>query len=438
MFQITLLTPFFLAGFLYAEPQSIYQELWKLDQAHSGLSASAPKNGGEIELNAQAAYPGRGSDGAPQPLFTKVESTKLQSKTYQTFVKLLDNYEYAKDEREDALGSNPVEDAERIEFVEAVVKSEVGQKTLKFFQTQSAISEEEFSQLLTRLWFEPFNNYYGGNEVRDCTGFEHVFIGEEGSGSGFGGYHYWYTFFLQEKAQLVDYLGHNYGGARGGAQNPYISTLAMRWKTPLGLETKEVSGFLVGPSPELVLLWGTLAYAENAKLGTGSDQEIPVAVEGADLKLVLYREVEKSSKEKPVRGKRIRSFYPKYLGESSAAKPIVPSPVQPALGQPTIRIRQALINAPGAEERGHEWVELFNASDKAVDLTGWTLRTQSNSSNALTGTLQPKESRQFIVSALSNRGGSLSVFDASGKEVAKESYGMTEDGKVTVFSETAP
>ncbi len=444
MFQIAVLTPFFLASFLFAEPQAIYQELWKLDQAHGGLSASVSKSSSEIELNEQSRYEGKGGDAAPLPLFTRVESPKLKRKTYQTLVKLLDNYEYAKDEKEDALGANPPEDTERVEFVAAVVASEVGQRAFKYFQTQGGLSEAEFSQLLTRLWFEPFNNYYGGNEVRDCTGFEHVFIGEEGSGAGFGGYHYWYTFFLQEKAQQVDFLGHNYGNTRGGPANPYVSTLAMRWNTPLGPATKDVSGFLVGPSPELVLLWGALAYAENASFGNSADKEIPVSVEGADLKLVLYREVERGSKDNSVRGKHIRSFYPKYLGVSSPASPVSPvSPVSPGPSRPTpkksaVRFSKALINAPGSEERGHEWVEVYNGSESAVDLTGWTVQTQPRGQTPLMGTLQPKEFRQFSVGALSNKSGTLTLLDAAGNEVARESYGQTEDGKVTVFFETAP
>jgi poly(U)-specific endoribonuclease len=440
MFQIAVLTPFLFASFLFAENQALYQELWALDQAKGGLGASVAgsKNPKEIVINEQARYLGKGADAASLPLFTKVDSLKLQRRTYQTLVKLLDNYEFAKDEKEDALGANPLEDAERVDFIDAVVKTEVGQRVFKHFQTQGALTEAEFSQLLTQLWFEPFNNYYGGNEVRDCTGFEHVFVGEEGSRSGFGGYHYWYTFFLQEKTQTVDFLGHNYGNTRGGETIPSVATLAMRWNTPAGPATKEVSGFLVGPSPELILLWGALAYAENA--GTNADKEIPVSIEGADLNLVLYRNVERGRSEDQVRGKHIRSFYPKYMGLSAGSAPpkVLPTVPQTPKKSGTIRITQALINAPGAEERGNEWVEIQNLGENPVDLTGWTLQTQSKVTKKLTGTLQVKESQRVVIEPLSNRGGTLFLFDAGGREVAHESYWMTEDGKITVFSETLP
>ena len=45
----------------------------------------------------------------------------------------------------------------------------------------------------------------------DCSGFEHVFVGETRGDTEVIGFHNWIQFYLQEKAGHVDYQGYILG-----------------------------------------------------------------------------------------------------------------------------------------------------------------------------------------------------------------------------------
>lgn len=290
----------------------IYEDLWALDGAHGGLVA-----GRDIVVNMQSPYRGASNDEAPLPLFSKVDESKLKSATFRAFSALTDNYVFIQGEPEDAMGSNPKEDAEIDLFLKEVLKTQVAQETLAYLNTSGkageVLTEARFLEVLKRLWFEPYENHFGGESVEYCTGFEHVFVGEDG-GNGFGGYHFWYTFFRAEQRNEVDYLGHGYRSNKGGQQLNEVAEIAMKWKSPDGDRTKPITGFLVGVSPELQLMWGTLAYFDNAAQKTA---DVPVSVKAgrAKLNLVLYRSITRNGHGKTAeRGDHIRTFYPKFLG----------------------------------------------------------------------------------------------------------------------------
>jgi poly(U)-specific endoribonuclease len=451
MIRFLSLTTLFLCVGVFAQKNPIYQELWSIDQSENGLKPVLPAQAahGEVVVDEQNAYSPGAGDAAPTPLFPQpIQSKKIASPTYRTFEALLDNYEFSQSEPEDAVGANPTEDKEREDFLTAALSTKVLKRTLEFINANGlagrTLAEKEFANELRAIWFEPYTNYFGGKASPDCVGFEHVFVGEQGSGSGIGGYHFWYTFYLQEKRNEVNFLGHNYVDPSGAA-NPTISTLAMSWDTPNGPATKEISGFLIGPSPEMLLAWGTLAYYQNAYSNPNDDFPIATEVEGSQLDLILYREVEKSAKANTIRGRHIRTFYPKYQG-SGTGTPVSPAPhttpstKKPNPSQPTLKISQALINPSGAIETGREWVEITNFGNAEMDLSGWTLRDRQGRAQALSGTIAAGATLKVEIvetngefPLLANRHAWITLNDASGKEVLRQSYEFTKDGEVTVF-----
>jgi len=83
---------------------------------------------------------------------------------------------------------------------------------------------------------------------------------------------------------------------------------------------------------------------------------------------------------------------------------------------------------PAGEDRGREWVELFNPTSDAIDLTGWTLQT-THGAQALaevTGLLMPggRLVYQFTDQALDNVG---SGFPAEDSIVLRDSHGRRVD-----------
>lgn len=60
----------------------------------------------------------------------------------------------------------------------------------------------------------------------------------------------------------------------------------------------------------------------------------------------------------------------------------------PTDSQPKVVINEMMYTSPGNLERRYEWVELYNGSDTAVDITGWTIWTSSEQhADALTAYL---------------------------------------------------
>jgi len=279
----------------------IYEDLWALDQKENGLSPE------ELITDEGEPYQ-KGKDAAEKPLFEALKSNKTSGPTYTTVKALFDNYEYDGKKPEDEIGANPPEDTEREAFLTEVLKTGVMKATAKHLE----LSDGDMREELRREWFEPFTNYYAGKADPYCTGFEHVFIGEEGSSKGFGGYHFWYKYYLEELAGLVNYLGFNYGGVDGGENEPYVATLAMTWKVGKKDQLKPISGFMVGASPELILAWGTLAYFDNAKASATKTVDVPVTIDKTEINLVMHRETLKGRPTKM--GKRIRTFYPVFKG----------------------------------------------------------------------------------------------------------------------------
>jgi poly(U)-specific endoribonuclease len=310
----------------------IYEDLWAIDQLGNGLSAEILTPGApakkDIQVHPQTSFSSKKGykDAAPKPYFAEVSPDKLEGETYQTLEALFDNYNLNPRDGEDLLGSKPEEDKEIEAFLDAISKTFVFEETLKFINQKNLagrkLTEAAFKADIKKIWFEPYDNFFrpsgksNGKASPDCTGFEHVFVGEA-SGDSIGGYHNWYKFYLEEQAGNVNYLGYA-EGIPGAETVPEVATFAMSWDTDEGRLNKPVTGFLVGNSPELQIAWGTLAFYQTSKVSQFEDINLIVSIENAIVSLVLYREVlEKAIDDKPVRGDQIRTFYPKLISLNS-------------------------------------------------------------------------------------------------------------------------
>lgn len=90
----------------------------------------------------------------------------------------------------------------------------------------------------------------------------------------------------------------------------------------------------------------------------------------------------------------------------------------------------ACLPNPTGIDPGNETVTLKNNSADAVQITGWTIRDESNNSVSLTGSLAADEERTIALGEgelpLNNGGDELTLFDSSGTPVHSVSYSSAQ------------
>jgi uncharacterized protein YukJ len=101
-------------------------------------------------------------------------------------------------------------------------------------------------------------------------------------------------------------------------------------------------------------------------------------------------------------------------------------------GEPdgTVRIIAALVNAVESPEA--EFVTLLNTTPHAIDLAGWKLADRDKHSMALTGTVAAGETLRVRLTppvVLPNRGGVITLLDASGLKVDGAAYTREQAAK---------
>ena len=315
------------------EAGNLFVELWNLDQAHNGMSVTLRGDDdnwldptADIRLDEQDVSLNPNDDAAPRPLIQIHNASKLDRATYQAVKVLFDNYHVKNGDPEDDLGSNPQEDQEIKAFLDAVIATQVIERAREIANTRGLhpsggqFSKSAFRELLKKQWFELFTNHFSSPNP-DCSGFEHVFVGDY-SGNTIGGHHFWWKFFLDQEVMAADSLGHKYLGPMGEDYR-WLATFRMEWKPEPGVRliNPPQKGFFVGCSPELMLAYGTLGLLSEKK----NDGAHPVIeLEGGIFELTVHANtLPGTSDPDERRGDHIRTVFPKLrtfsLNESGPA-----------------------------------------------------------------------------------------------------------------------
>ena len=441
---------------------NIYQELWQLDLDNNGCSVSAKdKDSNWILPNADILLDEQKeatqTDQAPNPLFAHVNPSKLDLPSYQAFIALLNNYVVNVRLSEDHLGDNQVEDGEIETFLNTILETDVMKRAQTYIRDSLNFNEaaENLKTELKRIWFELYTNHFNRIAVPFASGFEHVFVGEgKRSGNGIGGYHSWIKYYIDEKNDRVDFQGFNYDGnfnrqSPVGSTIPFVATIKMQWTpldifgNPTGLLEKDMGGFFVGPSPELQIALGTIAFYESQAnlFDRASGNEKKVEIMNGLFHLVMYR----STTIDQERGDHIRSFFPKFKAPLQGSDSDVVIPVEgdrdDTINNGVIRIVKALVNPEGSD-MGREWVEIENNSNRIIDLNGWTIADKLDRREPVLGQIEPGKIRRIVVTRssndtaqLGNNGGLIKVYNSSDELISQVSYGKAASGATLFFVE---
>lgn len=428
----------------------IYQRIWDADQAGSGIQplltgAAGDAARGYVHVN--TVDPDDDDALGAFKVLGKPVIPASKIRTYDLVQKLFDNYALAEADPE-------VETAEEREEVHnlltGIVESPPMQVAREYVAeiTGRAVSRERWYSTLLEHWFRYFS--MGGDPM--LTGFEHVVVGEQ-EGAKVQGYHFWYKYHLDDG--LARSIGrHNFPGLmddqivyirsqknQGQDRFPESVTISYKWNAPdydrnaIRPLTKPKGGFFVGCSVEGLMAIGSV----RAHLGANAPKE--AVINGGRYRLELHRSTNKQ---------HIRTFYPVFLGPAadvsapggvfrpvdSGSSGSVPS----AASRGDVRILAALVN-PVGDDTGHEAVTLINVGIQTLKVDGWVLRDKMDnrlgvpSINLNPGiaytVLLPKNSIQ-----LSNKGGSLRLFDRIGALVHSVSYSKwqaSEEGRTIIF-----
>jgi len=109
-------------------------------------------------------------------------------------------------------------------------------------------------------------------------------------------------------------------------------------------------------------------------------------------------------------------------GEPRNPDPITPQPTE-ALPDGLVRIVSAMVNSIESPEK--EWVNILNASDRAISLAGWQLADKQKAKMPLNGTIGPGATLRIDIQppvALSNKGGIITLLNQNGLKVHGVSY----------------
>lgn len=234
-------------------------KLWTLD-----FNRLIPGDGDyDIDLQQGKCF-GQHGDVCSDPLFAMVNHRKLLGKTYQSFLKLLDNYSAETGEQETVTRE---EMHENRTFINAIFETPCIQYLFQYLCAKGKImnnDETECKKFLYKIWFE----LYRRETHNDSSGFEHVFVGEI-KNNAVTGFHNWLALYLEEKKGHLDYQGYikprrrrgrGYSRTEEEEETPddweQLITINLIWK---GVE-KKCSSVLVGVSPEFEIALYTLCF----------------------------------------------------------------------------------------------------------------------------------------------------------------------------------
>nr|XP_060634170.1 poly(U)-specific endoribonuclease-A-like isoform X2 [Anolis sagrei ordinatus] len=261
------------------ELSKLFNELWDAD-----VNRFVPGKDYTISLQGKAGFVQQGSniarDSASEPLFCNVNEQRLKNtKTYSTFVSLLDNYETSTGMAEMVTSE---EIAENNSFLDAVLETKVMKIAHQYLVGKNWTKPDlkHFKSQLYDIWFHLYSRERGKGP--DSCGFEHVFVGETKRGHEILGLHNWVQFYLQEKLKHIDYKGYV---ARQNKSRPdeddQVLSLQFSWK---GL-VKPVGSNFIGVSPEFEFALYTIIFLQSNERVTRQR----VRIEEYELEIVVYR-----------------------------------------------------------------------------------------------------------------------------------------------------
>lgn len=238
-------------------------------------------------------------------VLVEVSIPEEKKKSYDLVGKLFDNYRLRRNASEGE--ANAEENKDINEFLEFAIKQAPMVIAKKHAEEHRYISQgasdDEWIRKLRTIWFETFY------ENTTC-GFEHIFVGEEGSGTDpnpcrrngqpssfkeLGGHHFWYHYYLHDGPYEQDKENDSIIFLKGvevirseRSQKAEIITIRYIYDAKDAGDTesirlyKETGGFFVGLSAEGILAIGTIAMMQ------GRDS-IDITINDEEYVLKVYR-----------------------------------------------------------------------------------------------------------------------------------------------------
>ncbi|XP_055299566.1 endoribonuclease CG2145-like [Sitodiplosis mosellana] len=233
----------------YESSESEFEEL-----TEKLFRESAPNIFPYVKVNLQSSTSSWSrSDDAEQPLLNVDESVVYKVPTIAKLVALFDNYELDASDSEEV---TPEEQIEEMEFIDAVLDTQVMQTAMNFLHKKGYIRSSRDAQfdLLRDIWFGMYPRTRGNI---GSSGFEHVFLNEMKYGSPIG-LHNWIYFHHKENVTgNVDYKGYMDSLLLGNKGQ------IVKYRFSFDGVTKPVNSMFIGTLPELDMALFTVCFEMN-------------------------------------------------------------------------------------------------------------------------------------------------------------------------------
>lgn len=288
----------------------IWQEIWDADMNENGLipliKGVSDNEANDcfghviVDTDPKNQCPSKPIETCEVKVLTNVVIPQNKKMSYEIFKKLIDNYRLGSKKPEK---SSKEEQKEIREFLEFAIKTNPIKIAREYAKDNGYISnDDEWINLLYKIWFKTYKN-------NSTCGFEHVFIGEQGSKKNkLGGHHFWYHYYLHdgpfseiEEEDSIYFIKHVDVKVTEHSNKAEVITIKYIYNAKDEVNPKSVElikspkgGFFVGLSAEGLLAFGTVAMLDR-----DIRQEIPIKINGEKYKIKIFRE-----------GTHLRTFYP--------------------------------------------------------------------------------------------------------------------------------
>lgn len=229
---------------------------------------------GELDFNYQKRTTTRDNqDNANGKFFTKVDASLLRKPTYESFLKLIDNFNRDVGMKEPKV-SLTEEKKETSTFIDLILETKPWKTLYSFLSSKGhpfTTSPTTWRYWIAQLWFVHYSRARG---VPDTSGFEHIFIGEAKNGV-ISGLHNWVRLYSLERNanEQFDYKGYLV------QRFNIMASLKFAWKS----EMKSSGSLLLGTSPEFDMALYTLCFLSRRGRNT-----CDIELDGCPLQITSY------------------------------------------------------------------------------------------------------------------------------------------------------